>query len=213
MSKGFDGIRRRLEKGVEILGGGGVEAHDLVGDGVSLAEKFRAAQDIGETVIRVLGKFDRCSVAGDVFSEFALDAAKGLVLEMYTAGSSSDRQKAQNAVLDRALGKPVDRSINLTMDVNQASDEELNHVIGELLVELGFKGGASEVSTLLIEAEGAEGSGEVEAFSSESGVSGGVHTESCEDKVNNGGESGGEDARRELGACVLRDGGTSVQEG
>ena len=85
----------------------------------------------------------RCRSANDVFSSFASDAAKMKVKEAIMAKNSSDRQRAQETILDRALGKAVDRSISLNVEIANLTEEELNERIRKF--SQGSEGGTSSL--------------------------------------------------------------------
>lgn len=98
--------------------------------------------------------------ANDVFSRFALDAAELKVMEAILAKNSSDRQRAQETILDRALGKAVDRTMTVNVDISNMSDGELDDRIGKLMSDLGYTTREGGASTLIIEAEIEDGGGE-----------------------------------------------------
>lgn len=119
---------------------------------------------------RVLNKFRGARSASDVFADNALDAAKVTVLEMHLASSSTDRQRAAESVLNRALGKPVDRVMSIGMQVSSKSEGELEHDIRRLLDELGYAGGEGKTREIIAGGKGILGIDKVEEVRSESGV-------------------------------------------
>ena len=97
--------------------------------------------------------------ADDILHEFSSDAARLLVAEMFT-GSKAERLKAIQQVLDRTMGRPVERTI--TMNVKEMKDGELDNKIKDLMYGLGYiKDGERGSTSLLIKAEGIAGEGEV----------------------------------------------------
>jgi len=82
-------------------------------------------------------RFETCQTANDVFTDFSRDAAKQVALGMYAGRSSQDRLRAANTILDRALGKPVDRTISARVEIAAMSNEELDYQIKYLMEELG----------------------------------------------------------------------------
>lgn len=112
---------------------------------------------LGETVfLEVRERLEQCRSADEVFSSFAIDAAKVLVSIMTTSHSAADRQRAAVCLLDRAIGRPVDRMMSVTMEVANSSDEELDSRINDLLLELGYVTQTSNNSFLIQEASNDE---------------------------------------------------------
>jgi hypothetical protein len=96
-------------------------------------------------------RIQRCRTAGEVMAEFSDDAAKLKVVEMYSAEESGDRQRAQETVLNYALGRPIERRMSMEMRVSGASDKELESEITRLLAKFGFEGGERTSSSLLVD--------------------------------------------------------------
>jgi len=117
-------------------------------------------------------RLDKCSTAQDVFREYSVDAAAGKVREMMKAKTSGDRQRAQETVLGYGLGKPVNRSLSYSVQIGDATDEELTHGIRSLLIELGFSSGEGASSRIFIGPKTIEGSVKTPEVQAESGVSG-----------------------------------------
>jgi hypothetical protein len=65
--------------------------------------------------------------------------------------TSQDRRSAAKEILDRGLGKPVERVLNLNANVKQMSDQELDSSIESLLTELRYKGSKQSSSNLLLD--------------------------------------------------------------
>ena len=74
----------------------------------------------------------------DVFTEFSVDAAKQLVLEMQTAKTSHDRRQAAEKIISWDIGKPVERAISMSAQVGSLSDHEVDSKINDLIERLGF---------------------------------------------------------------------------
>lgn len=123
-------------------------------------------------LIRVLKEKDR---PDDVFGEFAGVAAKLLVLEMLAGDSGKNRLAAIAMVLDRGLGKVVDRSITLNHELVNMGDEEIEGKIEELLSELKIgKDKERDVIKGFIEVKAESGCESAEVVPAASGVSGEV---------------------------------------
>lgn len=90
----------------------------------------------------------------DIINEFSADAVKRIVVEMETAPKSSDRINAADKVLDRSLGKPVHKQINLSAEIGSFQDTEVESKIEDLMGELGYKRPASK--KLIVETESKE---------------------------------------------------------
>lgn len=110
----------------------------------------------------LIERFKRYRRVDDLFEDFSIDAAKQLVFESQFGRTSNDRRAASKEVLDRALGKPVDRVLNITAEVNQLSDQELESKIESILDELGYKGKERKTAKKLIIEESPPGQGEAE---------------------------------------------------
>lgn len=80
----------------------------------------------------------------ELLNDYSIEAARQLVMEVKYGKQSQDRIKASQIVLDRALGKPIDRIMNINMEINNMKDEEMDHKINELLSELGFSKGQTK---------------------------------------------------------------------
>ena len=81
-------------------------------------------------------------------------------MEVMLAPSSSDRQRAQERVLDRSEGKVVDRTMNINAHIASASDKEIIDDIIKLLGETGITNTPRERSatSILIDEEEPTGS-------------------------------------------------------
>lgn len=165
---------------------------EVLEDREALQEDIRELRRLEQIKARLMS----CKTANDVFSEFSVDAARVTVIEMLTAKASKDRQHSADKILDRALGKPVERVANINMEVAGYSDEELEDQTRRLMGELGYKGAEGSASTFVVAAEAEEGRGQAEVLQSESGVPGSVLQFEGEDTTGDGGEPVGQDDDR-----------------
>ena len=99
----------------------------------------------------LIKRFEKYRRVDDLINDFTLDAAKRIIYEMEYGKTSNDRRSAAKEILDRGLGRPVDRVLNITAEVGQYSDEEVDSKIDGLLMELGYKELKASASKLLIE--------------------------------------------------------------
>lgn len=118
-----------------------------------LEEKVEKLRDLDQTIVRLR----KCRTAADVFREFSVDAAGAKVEEMMFGKNSQSRQRAQETVLEYALGKPIQRSMSLSLKVSDMPEEELEDEIRSLMGELGFQRSQGTSSRLLIGTQGTEG--------------------------------------------------------
>lgn len=130
-----------------------------------LEKKVEELREVSDFQTRIR----KCRTAGDVFREFSVDAAAAKVDEMKFAKTSSSRQRAQETVLEYALGKAVQRSLSMTLKVSDMQEEELEHEIRTLMGELGFAGSEGASSRLLIGTQGGERPLEIVEVSSSPG--------------------------------------------
>jgi hypothetical protein len=137
----------------------------IVTCGLEILQKAKALEkppsiEEMETGDIIKHRLKRCQTAADIFAEFSVDAAALKVTEMYKASTSGDRQRAQDRVLNYALGKPVERSMSIQVRVANMTDDEIDHETTRLLEKfapkLGFKGGTGTSRSILI-ANGGEG--------------------------------------------------------
>ena len=141
MSGSFQLLRKRLEEAEKSIEDDTITPEEVMkNDKAAMAEKIAIAKYRRNTVQKALRRFKKARTANDVFSDFAKDAARATVMEMLLALSSGDRQRAAETILNRALGKPVDRIMSVGMQVSAKSDPELDHDIRKLLADLGFEG-------------------------------------------------------------------------
>lgn len=126
-------------------------------------------------------RMSRCRTAGEVMTEFAEDAAKLKVSEMFMADESGDRQRAQETVINYALGRPIERRMSMEMKVSGASDKELEGEITRLLDKFGFQGGKRTSASILIDDGAGQGPEQTKELQTMAGVSTDVSTESTED--------------------------------
>lgn len=127
----------------------------LNGDEQSINEKLATIKRTEANLKRILTRFKKCHTSNEVFGEFSLEAAKAVVIEMFTASSSRERLRACEIILDRALGKVADRSVSLNVEVASMTDAELEQRIQSLNAELNFAG-KKEEGLILIEETGNE---------------------------------------------------------
>lgn len=164
-------LRERLQKAEKLIADESITPEEVLKDQkAEMAEKVALSRYRRGMVKRTVRRFKKCRSANDVFSDFALDAAKATVMEMSLAFSSGDRQRAAETVLNRALGKPVDRVMSIGMQVSAKSDPELDHDIERLLAELGFEGKEGAPRQISAGAEGEKGHWEAVDVSPESRV-------------------------------------------
>lgn len=139
----------------------------------SLEHKFLTVERMAKSLERLRHK----SSAGEVFAEFGPEAAKLKVVEMMNPyNDSSDRQRAQETVLGYALGKPIERTQSLTVQISNMDRDELESALNEKLNRLGHRfgieGGVGGNPALLIE-DGGDGVGEsVKEFQATSAIAG-----------------------------------------
>lgn len=165
-----------------------ISPSDIVKRGGEFQEKVSRLQEVEETLERLA----RCKSAGEVFGEFAKDAAAAKVAEMVQGKTSSARQRAQETVLDYALGKPIQRTMTMGIRVSDAREEELEHDIRSLMVELGFANGQGKASPILIGTQGTESQITIIENESEPRVSGEVRSLVKTGTSDPDGKSGGE---------------------
>ena len=148
-------LRSRIETIEATIGADTVGLEEVLsGDEKSLDDKIAFIKRSTANLKRILSRFKRCNTANDVFGDFSLEAAKSVVIEMFTANKASDRLRACEIVLNRALGKVADRSVSLNVEVSNLTDEELDHRIQTLWAELNLAGKKEE--GLLIEEDNQE---------------------------------------------------------
>ena len=168
------------------------DGETLLIDREDLEERIQKATEIEGIVTRLM----KWRSANDVFSDFSVEAARAVVFEMYTA-KGRDKLKAAEMVLDRALGKPVDRQVNMSIEASSFSDEELEDGIQKLLEELGYEGRKRGSLSILVEGEREGGDGEASKIQAEPRISGEISGEPEKDSISDGGESIGEDSSGE----------------
>ena len=150
------------------------------GTNVPLSDGLKTKVEKLNKVATHVERLKTCRSAGDVFLEFAPDAAMGKVVEMISAATSETRQRAQESILEYALGKPINRSLSLTMNIPSAREEEIDSDIRRLMAELGYTTGEGASSSILIGTKGEPGFIETGAVETESGVSGEVQKKPVE---------------------------------
>jgi hypothetical protein len=124
---------------------------DTTGNG-DLVHKRVVEKDLKEirtksALLEQLGKYKHTD---DLLKDFSLDAAKRTIIEMEHGKTSQDRLKAAGSVLDRSLGKPVERVANLNLDVTNMEEAELDSKIQDLMSQCGY---APEQRKLLLDEE------------------------------------------------------------
>lgn len=199
-------IRRRMVAASEVIGeDDSIRPDEVVDDDKEMMEeKVALARYRRDVVRRTLRRFRKCRSASEVFSEFSREAAEVTVMEMQMAVNSSDRQRAADSILNRALGKPVDRVVSVGMQISAKTDEELDHDIRQLITELGFERRAGEIGKVALYDKDGEGGKSSELLCAEpriewvSGVPGKVYKVAGEGEAGDGGEPGGEDDDRDV---------------
>ena len=91
--------------------------------------------------------------------DYCLEAIIALVLEMKFGKTSTDKRLAASEILDRGMGKPVERVMNLELEASGMADEELNSKTESLLDQLfkqtgvknpyGFKSGDKNAAVFM----------------------------------------------------------------
>ena len=162
-------IKTRMDKMVRSRVKYDVTPEDQMVEAEEARERFNDLVDL----VRVMDRLEKCRNADEVIRAFKTDAAKFLVMEMV---SGKDRFKAIKELLDRGMGRPVDRSISVTQDLGSYSEEQLDLMIREKMNVTGYTGGERGVASFFVD-EGEAASGEQEVCS-EPGVSGEVLSES-----------------------------------
>jgi hypothetical protein len=167
---------------------------DVITNGEVLENKIETVRKT-ETVLERLRS---CRSAGQVFLEFSRDAAAAKVDEMLHGSTPDSRHRAQDTVLQYALGKPINRVMSMSMHVADASEEEMKNDIRKLLAELNFAEGSGETSSLFIGAKGGEGEDQAQELQTQPRLSGEVCEEHEEDSDDVDPEPRGEDDDRGL---------------
>lgn len=167
----FELLRRRIQGAEKVLEDESISPEEVLKDKkAEMEEKVALSRYRRGMIKRSLRRLRQCKSASDVFSDFAKDAAKASVMEMFLASGSADRQRAAEGVLNRALGKPVDRVMSVGVQVSSMTDQELDYGIEQLLEEIGFKGGQGKTRTIPVIAEGEPRFNETSEICSESRV-------------------------------------------
>jgi hypothetical protein len=156
MSNEFRDIMKDIGKCIDAIDDVTISPGEI-GDEAAIDEKVDYVKRKAAMMEAAKTRLRRMGSANEVFSGFARDAAALKVEEMIVAKSSADRQRAMETVLDRALGKAVDRSINLNVDVANMSDEELDEQIRRTRARV--EGGEGEAAPLLLDETGDGGEG------------------------------------------------------
>lgn len=125
------------------------------GDPITIIEKANEINGMVERVNAIKKKLTSCNSANEVFSIFSKDAAAGKVVESVLAPRSSDRQRAQETILDRSLGKVVDRTMNVNLDIGNLTKVEIDNKIMDLCDEFGItdEGREGNTTKILIDEE------------------------------------------------------------
>lgn len=169
---------RDLGRAIDSIDENKVDPLDVVlasdGDSESLDAKVHNHKNSMAKLEAAKTRLQKCQSANDVFSDFSKDAAIGKVTEMFIAKNSTDRQRAQETILDRALGKAVDRTMSINAQVSNEPDGVLDERIRQLNAELGYTAGEGSSTSLLIEGEGDKGPEEADRLQAEPGISGEV---------------------------------------
>lgn len=166
--------RNKIQKAgkafLETMRGESIAPDEVLTDSPTINEKVKLVKYQEMLRKHCLAKIRKARTANDIFADNAMDMAKATVLEAYLAYSSSDRQRAMESVLNRALGKPVDRIMSIAMQVSSKTDMELDHDIKRLLGELGYKDGKGEACPALVGGERKAGTDPFEDVCPESGI-------------------------------------------
>jgi len=110
----------------------------------------------------------------DILAEFTSDAVRLLIFTMFTSQSEKIKLEAVKEVLNRSIGKPLERSVTMSLNPNELSDNEVDVKIQELMSELGYTRSKKGTTALLVEGEGEEGqesSSELQPFTVAGSVS------------------------------------------
>ena len=112
-----------------------VAFHERVGLSATIDPKILEDTKKDLTLLQELKGLNR---AQDVFAKYTAIAAKQLVMEMINGKTSNDRRKAATELLDRELGKAINRQVSVNMTPSDFGDEELDSNIRDLNDLLGF---------------------------------------------------------------------------
>jgi len=171
--------------------------YTFVTDGIGLPKnKSVPTQPSREIDADILEKLEKCRSANAVFSEFSVDAAIVQVKEMLYGKTSNDRRDASSLVLGYSQGKPINRSMSMTFNSADFSDEELVHDIRQLLAELGFQGGERTAAQIFMGTKRPASQVQARVIQAESGVSSELPEKHKAGEAGSSGESVGEDDDR-----------------
>lgn len=129
-------IQRRLEAQMAAQM---YEPRDLEADEDKINSEIDERQLFMQSMMEFLPIFKRFQNLKDPEAIIQLAsplAAKSLVHCMMF-GDNKLRESAASKILDRAIGKPVERQVAITADLNQLTDEEVENDISRILHELG----------------------------------------------------------------------------
>lgn len=173
----FSTLRKKLKAVDKCFVIDKISERDVLEGGEKLEKKIERAMEIESSQERIL----RCASAGSVFQEFAKDAAARKVHEMEHAQYSGDRQRAQETIIEYAMGKPINRMMSLSMKIPDAPEEELDHDIRRLMAELGYSTRQGKTTSILIGNEGDQSDLQTVEARSQPRISEEVHPESKKD--------------------------------
>ena len=71
--------------------------------------------------------------------DYTIEAVRVMIVECICGKHSADRRAAAKELMDRGLGKPVERVMSVAMKAQQMPEEELENETQKLLNQLGYK--------------------------------------------------------------------------
>lgn len=183
---------KELLKGME-LGEGTRRIMEGIGESKVEEPPVDCVSEIKESALKlfdldkIVKELGNMRSADEVIHNFCNDAAKSLVVEMVTANTSRDRLSAATQILDRGLGKPVDRHMNINANIGSMSEAELDSKLIDFLMRADEdikrikQEGKGRAVPFFIGESGSEAGSEVDGVHTESGVSGEVFQFKVED--------------------------------
>ena len=140
----------------------------------NLIDELPEEKEDDELLAKLEEELSQYSNPDELLASFRTDAARQIIKEMKTAKASKDRRAASEALLNRTDGKPVERTMNISMEVNQYNETQTKNKIEELLDELGYVKRAADSSKILIGTKGPQGQKPAQELPAPPGVSGSV---------------------------------------
>jgi len=137
-----------------------------------LVHKTEVKEELAEIRSRskTLNHLLKYKSADDLFMGEGLYFARRMRMESEFGKTSADRIRAASEGLNRGVGKPIERTMNLNLDVQTMAQVELNQKIEELMVELGHKKARRGATQVIISAEGKSGEGQTSELPTQPGV-------------------------------------------